>query len=94
MDCAYAGILSVQSVKQTVVIERMSPGYAQQQGRLIDNEQMLVSVEQSNGFLRVRNKVRGLWVCSEIQREAGPDGQGRTTASRACRYRPTASVRP
>ena len=70
MDRAYAGILSVQSIKQAVVIERMSPGYAQQQGGLIDNKQMLIPVEQSNGFFRVRDEVRRLWVCCEIQRVA------------------------
>ena len=70
MDCAYAGILSVQSVKQAVVIERMSPGYAQQQGGLIDNKQMLIPVEQSNGFFRVRDEVRRLWVYRKIQRRA------------------------
>ena len=86
MDCAYAGILSVQSVKQAVVIERMSPGYAQQQGGLIDNEQMLIPVEQSNGFFRVRDEVRRLWVYCEIQRGSLSRGrQGHPAASKACR---------
>lgn len=76
MDCAYAGILSVQSVKQTVVIERMSPGHAQQQGRLIDNEQMLIPVEQSNGFFRVGDEVRRLWVYCKIHGQLGSSVRG------------------
>jgi len=40
MDCGDTRIANAESIEQTVVVQRMAAGYAQQQGGFVDNEQV------------------------------------------------------